>query len=280
MKRSLLICAATVMMLIGVPQVNADTVQLTLDLRNTTRLNPANGGTWQLFARKVESVGAQGDNGISGIRALLTGIDISSVVFASDIGQQGGGPYTNTLSNGTHELVYGQDISVPASVVTGVGVNAVATRDRLIASGNFLPGPRPNFGLDDSLPANGGPFASEAQFLALGVAPFCGVGNPCISAGPTTNTVVTLGDFNGSNTVTNLDIGGYVARLPGAATPLPYNPAGDFNQSGTVTNLDTGGFVAALGAPIAPAFTAVPEPSTIGLLILSAMGLIGRRSRV
>ncbi|MDZ4657254.1 MAG: PEP-CTERM sorting domain-containing protein [Bythopirellula sp.] len=271
MKRSLLICAATVMMLVSVPQVNADDIRLTLDLNNTLRGNALGGGSWTLSARKVETgAGSQGDSGIAGIRALINNITIGSIAFSGTINQQAGGPYTQTLSNGTIEIVYGQDISVPASVVTGVGVAANANLDRIIATGTWPAGPRPTFGVDTSTPT---PFASEGNFLNGLVAPFAGV-----SATNTVTAIVTLGDFNNTGTISNADTGGYVAALTGGAGA--FNPAGDFNQSGSVTNADTASYVAELTGPLSASFSVVPEPSTIGLLILSGIGLISRRRRV
>lgn len=272
MKRSLLICAAALMMLVNVPQADADQIMLTLDLRNTNRQNSASGGTWQLFARKVENGSApNGDNGISGIRAILNGVSETGITFATGINQLGPDTYTNTLSNGAVEVVYGQDISA-AGVVTGVGVSATATQDRLIASGSWPAGAtRPTFGTDP------GGFSSEANFLGGAAAPF--PASLEVSGSNILTAVYTLGDMNNSGTITNLDTGAFVAQLP--PTPsAPYNPAADINQSGTVTNLDISGYVGILTGPGAASISAVPEPSSIGLALLASMGLIARRRRV
>lgn len=269
MKRSLLICAAALMMLVNVPQANADTIQLTLDLRNTNRANAASGGTWQLFARVNDNGQApDGVNGISGIRAILNNVTEAGITFATGINQLGPDTYTNTLSNGAVEIVYGQDISA-AGVVTGVGIGANANVERLIASGSWPAGPRPTFGTDP------GAFGSEGNFLGGAAAPF--PASLEVSGANITTQVVTLGDFNNSGTITSADTGQYVAVLTGG---LPFNPAGDFNQSGTVTSADTGQYVATLTGPGVAAISAVPEPSSIGLALLASMGLIARRRRV
>lgn len=272
MKRSLLICAAALMMLVNVPDASADQIQLTLDLKNTNRANAAGGGTWQLFARKVEDGAApNGDNGISGIRAILNGVTEAGITFASGINQLSGGPYVNTLSNNAVEIVYGQDISA-AGVVTGVGVNSPATKDTLIASGSWPAGAtRPTFGTDP------GGFGSEGNFLGGAAAPF--PASLEVSGSNILTSVYTLGDMNNSGTITNLDTGAFVAQLP--PTPsAPYNPAADINQSGTVSNLDIGGYVAILTGPGSASISVVPEPSSIGLALLASMGLIARRRRV
>jgi hypothetical protein len=284
MKRSLLICAAALMMLVNIPQADADQIRLTLDLNNAVGNNSASGGTWQLFARKVETGTApNGDSGIAGIRALLNNINVGSVTFASGIGAivppagcgpSGTAPCVQTLSNGTVEIVYGQNLG--GTVVTNVGIGANANQDRLIASGTWPAGAaRPSFGNDGDTPT---PFTSEGNFLVPNGAG--GWSNSLeVYGADLITSVVTLGDFNGSNTVTAADTAPYRRQLLGTD---PYNPAGDFNQSGTVTAADTGSYRAELleTAPPLAAVGAVPEPSTLGLLAFAAMGLITRRRRV
>jgi hypothetical protein len=272
MKRSLLICAAALTMLVNVPDASADKIQLTLDLKNTSRSSAASGGTWQLFARKVEDGAApNGDNGISGIRAILTGISSTGITFAAGTNQLSGGPYTDVLSNGAVEVVYGQDISI-AGVVTGVGVPPVATpnRDTLIASGSWPAGAtRPAFGTDP------GGKSSEANFLGGAAAPF--PASLEVSGANVLTSVYTLGDLNNSGTISNADTNPYIQVLTGAAA---YNPAADINQSGTVTNADTSQYIAILTGPGSASISVVPEPSSIGLALLASMGLIARRRRV
>jgi hypothetical protein len=260
MKRSLLICAALMMLLQGMAQnVNADGLHLTLDLKNTLRSNALSGGTWQLFARKVEGAGGvNGDNGLAGIRALIDNISATGITFNA---------LNNVISGSTVEIVWGQDIAGP-NVLTGLGVSANVNLDRLIASGSWPAGPRPVFSVDGAL-------SSEGNFLNTNVAPF---GNSIeVSGANVTTQVVTLGDMNNSGTVTNSDTNGYIAQLP--IPTAPYNPAADFNQSGTVTNSDTSLYVATLTGPSTASVSVVPEPTTMSLALLSAMGLLGLRRR-
>jgi hypothetical protein len=271
MKRSLLICAAALMMLVSIPKADADQIRLTLDLRNTNRANAASGGTWQLFARKVETGSApEGNSGISGIRAILNGISSTGITFASGINQlPTGGPYIDVLTNNAVEIVYGQDIST-AGVVNNVGIGANANQDRLIASGTWPAGAtRPTFGTD---PAGAG---SEGNFLGGSSAPY--PASLEVSGANVTTQVVTLGDINGSNTITAADTPQYLAVLGGS---VAYNPAADINQSGSVTAADTAQYLAILGGPSSAAISVVPEPSSIGLAVIASMGLLARRRRV
>ncbi len=264
-KRNLILCAATLLVLVLSTQTRADNLRLTLDLRNTSRLNPLNGGTWQLFARKVETgAGAQGDFGVSSLRALLNNISATGITIAPGISQPNGVPFANTLTNGVVEIDYAQDLN--GTVITGVGVNAIANRDQLIASGSWPAGPRPTFGVDP------GGLSSEGHFLTSSAPPY---GE--ISPDDVLTEVVTLGDFNGSATITNSDIALFVARFPGAMPPLPYSPAADFNQNGTITSLDIAPFIAGLTAPLTAATTAVPEPASVSLLLVGGLALMGRR---
>jgi hypothetical protein len=130
--------AAFLLVLLSSQLATADDVQLTLDLRNAISNDPLSGGTWQLFVRKLETGdGSQGDHGLASARAILENIDPASVTFRPSIGQSTtGGPYVNSLSNGTVEILYNQDLN--GAVVTKVGVpNTPVPRDTLIAEGTL-----------------------------------------------------------------------------------------------------------------------------------------------
>jgi hypothetical protein len=228
--KHLVVCLALAMLVLTTT-VTADDVLLTLDLRNTYRDDPRGGGTWQLFARRVSNdKQPSGEVGIGYVRAILSNISSAGVEFADDIGQmQGDRPAVQALSNGAVEILYQQDTA--ATVVEGVGVDKNPRRDRLIASGTWPPGSRPEFVADDAKPTPGksaAKFLSKEKTIPRGLVP----------AGKTQTAVVTLGDLNNDKKVTAADIAPFVARLPGAAPALGYDPACDFDQSGTVTEED------------------------------------------
>ncbi len=90
MKRFLTGCLSILALLASTRAVNADDLQLTLDLRNNNHANGLGGGTWQLFARVVETaVGPDGSTGIVGIRALLDRIDATGITFNPAINSNG-----------------------------------------------------------------------------------------------------------------------------------------------------------------------------------------------
>jgi hypothetical protein len=239
--------------------VQADNVQLTLDLTNNDPLDSLSGGNWQLFARKVETgSGAQGDFGISGIRIILRSINISSVTFADDINQLSGGPYTNMLPNGAIEVVYGQNIA-GSGVVTGVGVSANPNLDRLIASGIWPAGPRPVFDSEGMPPSA---TFSDSNFLGGSAPPF----PASVAADLTLTAVVTVGDLDGSGTVTAADVAQFESQfLPPMGS---YNAAADIDQTGTIKLADYQLLLDIAG---------VPEPTTVMLVGLAVVGLAARR---
>ncbi len=230
MKRCLEVCFALLLFVVATT-AHADDVLLTLDLRNNYRDDPRGGGTWQLFARRVpDDKEPAGEAGIGYVRAILNDISSAGIRFADDIGQmQSGGPFVNPLSNGTVEILYQQDTA--ATVVEGVGVDKNPHRDRLIASGQWPTGSRPEFAKDDAKPTPG---KSEAKFLSKEK----GIPRALVRAGKTRTLVVTLGDLNKDERVTNADIAPFVARLPNASPAQPYHPACDLDQSGTITSED------------------------------------------
>lgn len=236
MQSSRLVWPVLAMFTLVTASATADDVLLTLDLRNNYHDDPHSGGKWQLFARRVPNdKQPSGEAGIGYVRAILSNVSSAGVEFADDIGQmQSGGPFVRPLSNGTVEIIYQQDTT--ATVIEGVGIDKNPRRDRLIASGNWPPGSRPQFATDDAKPTPG---KSEAKFLSNEKT----IPRGLIPAGKTQTAVVTLGDLNNDKKVTGSDIAPFVARLPGAAPALEYDPACDLDQSGTVTAEDKELFV-------------------------------------
>ncbi|MDZ4657257.1 MAG: PEP-CTERM sorting domain-containing protein [Bythopirellula sp.] len=249
MKRISILSATLLLVLIGIAPARGDNLLLSLDLRNNLANDPLSGGRWELFARQVETAdGAQGDFGVSGVRALLDHVDVNSITFASGIGQGTiGGPYLRTLPNGKVEIVYQQDLN--GTVVTGVGVPPVFPPERssFLASGTWPSGPRPVFGIDPTA------VASTGSFLTSSAAPF-----GQIAADATLTEITTLGDFNGSGTVTLGDI--HPFKLTNGRV-LPHQRAADFNRTGTSSSADRAHFVAALNYRVPAVLSPAPQPT-------------------
>jgi len=162
--------SAIVLGTIGLTAAQAQTVDLSLNLRYTDPANPLEGGTWELVA-KVDS-----GLGISAINALLS--DVDNGVAPDDIALGGSPAGATTLGaidpidpGGANErpayltynagfatdLIYAQDITAGSvgDVGTGVGTpgdngtdvlrNIAWDNAALIASGTFSSGTRPTF---------------------------------------------------------------------------------------------------------------------------------------
>ncbi len=151
MKRCLTSCLSILALLASTRAVNADNLQLTLDLRQSIRTYSLAGGTWQLFARVVDTgAGPDGGTGIAGVRALLDKINISGITFNPAINPNGIATVQALPGDaeGTVEIIYRQDLTQPTLLGVGVPPAGYPNRDVLIASGSWPPGPRPVFGND------------------------------------------------------------------------------------------------------------------------------------
>ena len=89
---------------------------------------------------------------------------------------------------------------------------------------------------------------------------------------------ILLGDFDGNGAVNGLDIPDFKAALANpdewaAENPLLLHPndLGDFDENGAFNGLDIPGFKEALAGE------AVPEPATLSLVGLAALGVLRRR---
>ena len=199
---------------------NADDATITLDVNFSGAVGTA--GTWQLSGRIDDTgSGANGDFGLSAVRALLDNIDFGTsgdaITFAPGNGaidpllDQFGNvvrPPVLQQTGGTIDLIYGQDLSesptFPGSGTSNVVVPLVGTSgDVLIASGIFSAGATPAFGQDDT---GSGTLFTQALFLTNGAAPYTGA----IDANNTftvtnLNTAGVTGDYNGNGVVDAAD---------------------------------------------------------------------------
>ena len=168
MKMNKMLSGVLALVVFSALPTQADDLVVTLDV-SFANAGPNSPGTWELLGRIVDTAGPNdGSNGLAAVRALLDGIDYGTngdaVTIAPGIGainpvQTFNGPRNPVLltSGGTVDLLYGQDISTPSSVVGGVGVGG----DDLIASGTFSAGDVPAFGDDDQ------GLTTDANFLAV-----------------------------------------------------------------------------------------------------------------
>ncbi len=153
----------------------AQTVNLSLNLQYTNPANPALGGAWTLVAKTDSALG------ISSINAILSNINTAGITYQAGIGaflNNGVSPFV-AVDGTTVEVVYLQDLSSPASVVTNVGRGAGTPGNLAL---DFLNDPQWNnsarifFGtFGTSTPAfttTRPPNVTEANVLRTGVPPF------------------------------------------------------------------------------------------------------------
>lgn len=290
MKRSLLLslCAvAIVAMSLG--QAMA-TITLSLNLRYTNPASTAAGGAWDLLAR-TDNV-----NGISGLSVVLDNIDFGSVSFNGAID---GIPIETRQSGTITEFVWGYDVNATAGVGkfadvgNGAGTPGNVAKDdlfpiaanaydnmALIASGTFGAS-RPAFATFPG--AGGGDTAGQnwtsAAMTAGGALDTIVLGGGDGVRGDSVSADgLQLGDANRDGRVNGDDLN---------VVLLGFNTAGqntwdlgDFNNSGTSNGDDLNEVLLRFNVtnPVTPAFTAVPEPSTVLLAIGSVLlGLTRRR---
>ncbi len=268
--RSLIIAVLAIASFIA-KLASADTVTVDLEYRTDTL-------AWQLYAQVVDTAGGNnGLNGIAALRAMIDNINFGTngdaVNIATGIGAidpiAQGTPFERSpvlmTSGGTIDIVYGQDTSAPASVVGGVGVAARA----LIVDGTFasaaLP---PAFGDDDLGLTTDGNFLNVAAPGPFGNAlPFSGLTLNVINVTPASGLA---GDYNGNGQVDAADYTVWRDNLGGDASVFSAGSR-QASNTGPINTTDytywKSNFVSSPGSG---AFASpVPEPSTIGLLLLA-----------
>lgn len=270
MRIRILILAVVTLASFGLKPAWSDTVTVDLEYRTDTL-------AWQLYAKVVDTAGGNnGLNGIAALRAMIDNINFGTngdaVNIAVGIGAVDpiaqGTPFERApvlqTAGGTIDIVYGQDTSVPASVVGGVGV---ATR-ALIVDGTFasaaLP---PAFGNDDLGLTTDGNFLNAAAPGPFGNAlPFSSVTLNVLNVTPAGGLA---GDYNGNSTVDAADYTVWRDNLGGNASAFAAGSRQGSN-TGPINATDYAYWKSNFGSPGSGAFAApVPEPSTIGLLILA-----------
>jgi hypothetical protein len=266
------------------------TIDISLNLQYTMPPEPAMGGNWTLVA-KTNSI-----NGIGSISAILSNVDAAGIAYQSGIGAmlKGGSPLV--AQNGSLvELLYAQDVSNPASVVTDVG-RGTGTPGNLvmdpfgdsywnnaavIATGTFGD-TRPAFTANLDTP----PDVTKGNVLATKTAPFF------MAAAATVTTIVRdglsvplVGDYNLNGTV---DAADYVMWRNTLGSPVTPSSGADGDGDGMIGSGDydlwrahfgatAGGGAAAANSSLSG--SSVPEPSAwlLGCFAAAAMAALRRR---
>jgi len=276
MKRSLSICAALVA-LVCATSAQADDLDLDLEYNSSTN-------TWELYAAVVDNAGPNsGDNGIAAVRAMIDNVDYGTngdaVTIPSGIGainpvmtSSGDRPPVLQTAGGTLDILYGQDISVAAGVVGGVGVGGRA----LIASGTYS-GAAPAFGDDDQ------GLTSDANFLAV-AAP----GTQTAAYAPDNINLDAIdvgvgsipGDYDASGQVAQGDLDLVLGIWGQTVPPVPAAWVNQVPSNGTqIGQTELDGVLLNWGntSLAGSAASSVPEPGTFVLGGLALLGLAARR---
>jgi hypothetical protein len=283
--RSAIVCLVTLIAHAKVSQ--GQTIDMSLNLQYTMPSEPAMGGNWTLVAKTNSA------NGIGSISAILSNVNAAGIAYQSGIGAmlKGGSPFV--IQNGPLvELLYAQELSNPASVVTDVGRGAGTPGNlaidpfndpawhnaAVIATGTFGD-TRPAFTANLDTP----PDVTKGNVLTTKTPPFF-----TAAAGTVTVvvrdglTVPLVGDYNLNGTVDAADYIAWRDTLTQMVTP--YSGA-DGNGNGTIDNADYDvwrshfGQTTAGGGAGLIAIAPVPEPATLALLLPTAVGYYLRRRR-
>ena len=313
MKRGLVLSLTALALVVGNAAVNAADIDLSLNLRYTNPGDPDQGGRWFLMAKTNT---ADANTGIAGLSVYLTNIDTTGIVFGNGttvgVGAQsyplvtqatlganvatvGNTPFNSTAA-GITNIVYGQDLVTTVKTIgEGAGTPGVLASDplrnatwanaTLLMSGTFAGG-----GTAANLfnrPAFSGTSTDGNVFNGAGAAVDATVSTIVRGDSVTTfglNTPATggihFGDLNRNGTVSFLgDISPALAQI-GAGAGKTWEQ-GDFNGNGTVSFLgDISPALSKIGVAAPPApISAVPEPATVGMMIVGLAGLAAARRR-
>ena len=263
----IVILSVIVLSAMVVSPVVADTLTVDLEYRTDTL-------TWELYALINDTgSGNNGENGLAALRALIDNIDFGThgeavnipigigAIDPIDLGGPNERPPVLQTSGGTLDIIYGQNISVPGSVVGGVGVSRT-----LIIDGTFsdvvIP---PAFGDDDH------GFKTDGNFLYVPAPGPFGGALPWDMAFLNVLDVTPgglAGDYNGNGVLDAADYTIWQEALGGMTLLNDPTP-------GTVDASDYAYWKANFGATAGSgtsASTNIPEPSS---LLLTAFWLLG-----
>ena len=287
MKQSLIFSVCIAMLAaLGINAAQAD-VDVALNLRYTDPADPNEGGTWTLVAKTD-------DPNSAGITGLVTRFTDGSIPAAGSVNGSighdinGGAFVTGTFvdPNGPDfvEFVYGQDPN--DGVTNGVGQtggpsdqgadplgNSVWDNASIIATGAFT-GLRPTTVLAAANETISGVIVSS------NIGDFNVRGDSLSTLGLESGTGLFAGDANRDGAIGPADLGAVGLNWSPTGTTAGWDD-GDFNDDGAVGPADLG--AVGLGwDPLGnnytpPAIGAVPEPTTLALVMLGALGLGVRR---
>jgi len=280
---------------VSLAAVSAGTVHaaagLSLNLRYNDPADPSEGGTWQLAAKTDDA------DGLVGMFAILTGIDDPTGTLSAGPGVNhnilGGNIGVSSLGSGIFGITYGQDLG--QAVTTGVGTsgfgNAVAdvlnnplwdNQTLLVTGGTFSTATRPTFTtfsgntteVNEYDAVNNLGVLATYQTIGTVLSPTVrGDSADILGQENVSGTGLALGDADRDHDVDSDDLN---------IVLFSFNQAvgtwgdGDFDDDGTADADDLNEVLFRFNSnQPGPAITAIPEPSSIALVLFAAAGMIG-----
>lgn len=301
MKRGLVLslCALALGAFAQTAQAQLPTVNVSLNLRYTDPANPAEGGKFYIVAKSNATTGPGGLAGLSlfinningpttvfGVAAAENGYALTTRATLNDtLADPGNSPYKTTVGGVTH-LVYGQDLNLAltTNVAKGAGTPGNIATDplrntatwnnaALLFSGTFG-ATRPTFATGHD--ANVFTSATVADQATV-VTTVRGDSLASLGLNTPANSGLRVGDVNRDFSVGPADFNLLAANFGQSGKSWDQ---GDFNNDGSVGPADFNLLAANFTqtSPV-PAIGAVPEPASVGLLVIGACGLYVARRR-
>jgi len=306
MKRGLVLSLTALALVVGNSAVNAADIDFSLNLRYTSPSVPAQGGKWFLLA-KTNTAGA--NTGIAGVSVYLSNIDAAGIEFGNAVADgtgtaaypvvagaglggnvnNGGLPLVTTAA-GITNIVYGQDLvtklltigegtGTPGNLTVDPLRNAAWANSTLLLSGTFG-ATRPAFAASGANSTDGNVYNAGGTAVDATVSTVVrGDSLKTLNLEPNSGGLL-FGDLNRNGTVGfTSDINPALAQI-GAGAGKTWD-TGDFNGNGSVGfTTDINPALANIGvAAPNPPISAVPEPATVGMMIVGLAGLAIRRRK-